>query len=123
MTTALDLTPEHLAALALLAAATAALCLAGRRRPERSAVAAAAALFLVIGLRIVPRPGAWARAALVTAAYSAAVGLVDVLSGGDYLYLRRPPLEPSLLDLMGPWPWYLVSSEVLAIELFLLLQA
>jgi hypothetical integral membrane protein (TIGR02206 family) len=83
----------------------------------------AAALFLVIGLRLTPRPGGALRAAGLTAAYAAAVGAVDVVTGGDYLFLRRPPLHPSLLDVMGPWPWYLVSSAALAIVLFALLQA
>jgi len=82
-----------------------------------------AALVLVVGFRIAPRPGAWARALLLTAAYAAAVGAVDALTGGDYLYLRRPPAHPSLLDAMGPWPWYLASSAALAIALFPLLQA
>ena len=46
-----------------------------------------------------------------------------MVTGGDYLFLRRPPLHPSLLDFMGPWPWYLVSAAALAIVLFALLQA
>jgi len=83
----------------------------------------AAALFLVIGLRLAPRPGAALRAAGLTAAYAAAVGAVDVVTGGDYLFLRRPPIHPSLLDVMGPWPWYLLSAAALAVVLFALLQA
>lgn len=217
MTTALDLTPAHVAALLAITAAAAALCAAGRRWPDRAALAGAllgaftagaelvwigwlvarhewtpavglplhlcdaatglaaaalwtrrralaellwfwacagtvqalltpdapqpfpgilwfqyyaahggivvAALFLVIGLRIVPRPGAALRAAAVTVAYAAAVGVVDAVTGGDYLYLRRPPLSHSLLDLMGPWPWYVLWAGMLAVGLFLLLEA
>jgi hypothetical integral membrane protein (TIGR02206 family) len=83
----------------------------------------AAALFLVAGLGLVPRRGAALRAALLTAAYAAAVGAVDVVTGGDYLFLRSRPLHPSLLDVMGPWPWYLLSAAALAIVLFALLEA
>jgi hypothetical integral membrane protein (TIGR02206 family) len=83
----------------------------------------AAAVFLVVGLRLTPRRGAALRVAALTAAYAAAAGAVDLLTGGDYLYLRRPPLRPSLLDVMGPWPWYLLSATALAIVLFALLQA
>jgi hypothetical integral membrane protein (TIGR02206 family) len=83
----------------------------------------AAAVFLVIGLRLTPRPGAALRATALTAAYAAAVGAVDVVTGGDYLFLRRPPLHPTLLNVMGPWPWYLVGAAALAIALFALLQA
>jgi hypothetical integral membrane protein (TIGR02206 family) len=83
----------------------------------------AAALFLVIGLRLTPRPGAALRATGLTAAYAAAVGAIDVVTGGDYLFLRWPPLHPTLLNVMGPWPWYLVSAAALAIVLFAVLQA
>jgi len=83
----------------------------------------AAALFLVVGLRIRPRRGAAVRAAALTAAYAAVVGAVDLVTGGDYLFLRQPPADPSLLDAMGPWPWYLPGAAVLAIVLFALLQA
>lgn len=82
----------------------------------------AAALFLVIGLRIVPAPGAVTRAVLLTAAYTAVVGVVDVVTGADYMFLRQPPPTPSLLDVMGPWPWYLGTATALGIILFALLN-
>lgn len=81
-----------------------------------------AALFLVVGLRHSPGRGAVVRAALVTAAYAAAVGLADVVTAGDYMYLRRPPAVPTLFDLMSPWPWYLVETAALAVILFALLD-
>ena len=82
----------------------------------------AAALFLVIGLRIVPAPGAVTRAVLLTAAYTAVVGVLDVVTGADYMFLRQPPPTPSLLDVMGPWPWYLGTATLLGIVLFALLN-
>jgi hypothetical integral membrane protein (TIGR02206 family) len=83
----------------------------------------AAALFLVIGLRIAPGRTAAIRVAALTLAYVAAVGAVDVVTRGNYLYLRRPPLSPTLLNLMGPWPSYLLSATALGLVLFALLQA
>lgn len=77
-----------------------------------------AALFLVIGLRISPTRGAVIRSAVLTAGYAAVVGVVDAITGGDYLFLRHPPPTPSLLDLMGRWPWYLVASVALGTALF-----
>jgi uncharacterized membrane protein YwaF len=41
---------------------------------------------------------------------------------GNYMFLREPPPTGSLLDLMGPWPWYIVSAAALAIVLFWLLD-
>jgi hypothetical integral membrane protein (TIGR02206 family) len=83
----------------------------------------AAALFLVIGLRIEPGRTAAIRAAALTLAYTAVVGALDVVTGGNYLFLRQPPLSPTLLNLMGPWPEYLFGATALGLVLFALLQA
>jgi hypothetical integral membrane protein (TIGR02206 family) len=81
-----------------------------------------AALFLVVGMRLAPRPGAVKRVYLITIAYTAFVGLVDGLTGADYMFLSQPPSEWTLLRLLGPWPWYVVSSAAVALGLFLLLN-
>jgi hypothetical integral membrane protein (TIGR02206 family) len=82
-----------------------------------------AALFLVAGLGLAPRAGAVPRIFAVTLAYSAVVGLVDALSGANYMFLRRPPGEWTLLRLLGPWPWYLLSAAGVALVLFTALDA
>jgi hypothetical integral membrane protein (TIGR02206 family) len=74
-----------------------------------------AALFLVIGLGLKPRTGAVRRIFLLTVAFAAVIGLVDLLTGGNYMYLRQVPAQGSLLSLMGPWPWYLVLAALLAL--------
>lgn len=81
-----------------------------------------AALFLVIGQRLVPRPGAVPRVLGITVAYTALVGLVDALSGADYMYLRSPPVSWTLLKVLGPWPWYIVSAAGVALVLITLLD-
>ena len=81
------------------------------------------AILLVIALGAVPRPGSVRRVFLLTLAYAVLVGVIDQVTGGDYMYLRRPPPVHTLLDLMGPWPWYLVSGAALAVGLFWLLDA
>jgi hypothetical integral membrane protein (TIGR02206 family) len=81
-----------------------------------------AALFLVVGMRIVPRPGAVPRVFAITLGYTALVGLVDALTGANYMFLRREPGEWTLLRLLGPWPWYLLSASAVALVLFTLLD-
>ncbi len=81
-----------------------------------------AALFLVVGMRIEPRPGAVPRVFAITAAYTALVGLVDALTGANYMFLRRPPSEWTLLRLLGPWPWYVATAALIALVLFTLLD-
>src|SRR5579872_4116294 len=69
-----------------------------------------AAVFLVIGMDIRPRPGAVGRVLAVTALYTGLVGLVDGVSGANYMFLRSPPANWTLLRVLGSWPWYTVSG-------------
>jgi hypothetical integral membrane protein (TIGR02206 family) len=82
----------------------------------------AAALFLVVGMRIAPRPGAVPRVFLISIVYTAIVGTVDGLTGANYMFLRQPPGEWTLLRVMGPWPWYTLTAAVVALVLFTLLD-
>lgn len=82
-----------------------------------------AAVFLVIGMRHAPRPGALKRVAPLTLLYVAVAGLVDATTGADYMFLRVPPPTASALDLFGPWPWYLVGAAAMAALSFAVLDA
>ncbi len=82
-----------------------------------------AALFLVVGLRITPRPGAVLRVFAITLGYTALVGLVDALTGANYMFLRTPPGEWTLLKVLGPWPWYIASAAGVALVLLVALDA
>ena len=82
-----------------------------------------AALLLSVGLRVWPRPGAVWRVAAVTFGYALCIGVVNIVTGGNYLWLRHPPATASLLDLLGPWPWYLLSMAVVGFALLVVLQA
>ena len=81
--------------------------------------AVVAACFLVLGCRLYPKPGAVWRVFATTLAFTAVAGLGDILTGGNYMYLRQKPAHNSLLNLMGPWPWYIVSTVALALALLL----
>ena len=83
----------------------------------------AAALVLVVGLGQRPRRWAVARVAGLTVAYAALVGFVDAVTGADYMYLRSKPPSATLLDFLGPWPWYILSAAVIAACLFAILDA
>ena len=81
-----------------------------------------AAVFLVVGLRIHPRRGAVARMLAITVGYTAFVGVIDAVTGGNYMFLRAIPSHASLLSVLGPWPWYLLSAAGVALVLFTLLD-
>jgi hypothetical integral membrane protein (TIGR02206 family) len=82
-----------------------------------------AACLLVYGRRLYPRPGAAWRVLAVTLAVAAVAGVANVLTGGNYMYLRHKPAHSSLLDLMARWPWYILETTVLALAMLLALQA
>jgi hypothetical integral membrane protein (TIGR02206 family) len=48
-------------------------------------------------------------------------GLVNELIGSNYLYTHTKLPTPSLLDYLGPHPWYLLSMEAIGLALMLLL--
>jgi hypothetical integral membrane protein (TIGR02206 family) len=81
-----------------------------------------AAILLVIGLRISPRPWSALRVFGLTVVLLLADGLVDLAVNANYLYLRHPPAVHSLLDLLGPWPWYIAGAAAVALVSFLLLE-
>jgi uncharacterized membrane protein YwaF len=74
------------------------------------------------GMRRTPRTGAVLRVYAWSLLVTGLAALGTVLFDGNYMYLRRPPREDSLLDLMGPWPWYIASTAALALALFWLLD-
>jgi uncharacterized membrane protein YwaF len=50
----------------------------------------------------------------------AAVG--NALTGGNYMFLREKPDASTLLDYMGPWPWYILTAALVALAMFALLD-
>ncbi len=77
-----------------------------------------AALVLVFGLGLRPCPGAAWRMLAVTASWAAFVGLVNLLLGTNFMYLRHKPTVATPLDWMGPWPVYIGVCGIVALVLF-----
>ena len=45
---------------------------------------------------------------------------INKLVGGNYMFLRHKPRSASLLDVLGPYPWYILSLEGLLISFSLI---
>jgi len=80
-----------------------------------------ASVVLVFGRIVRLRPGAPWRAFGILLAYACVIGLFNAVFGSNYVYLCRKPVNPSFLDLMGPWPVYLVIAGAVTLALFWLL--
>jgi len=68
-----------------------------------------------------PRAGSVRRAMLAFNAWAVIAGGFDWLFGTNYMYLREKPQSATLLNWLGPWPWYIATGDVVALVLFLLL--
>lgn len=75
-------------------------------------------LFLIWSKSVQPRKGSWWKALLWVNVYALVVGLFNLIFYTNYFYLCQKPASGSLLDYLGPWPWYLVSAEGFAAILF-----
>lgn len=73
---------------------------------------------VVFGFRIVWRD--FVNALIALNIYLVGTGVINMLLGSNYFYTSHKPAGPTLLDALGPWPWYILAAEGLAIILFLL---
>jgi hypothetical integral membrane protein (TIGR02206 family) len=81
------------------------------------------ALYLTFGLKIYPRWQNIIHAFLWLQIYALTAFATNFLFGTNFGYLARKPANPSMLDFFGPWPWYILVLEVLAVVKFTLLFA
>ena len=53
--------------------------------------------------------------------YMVIVFFINKALGSNYLFIMHKPPTASLLDVLGPWPWYLLAVEAIGFTLFFLL--
>lgn len=82
-------------------------------------VAAALYMTLVEGYR--PTWRSLIRVAIWTNLYLVVIFVLNQFLGSNYLFIAHNPPEPTLIDLLGPWPWYILSMEAIGLLIFLLL--
>jgi len=80
-----------------------------------------AAMMLTFGFKMRPQPKSIWIAFLMLQGYLAVTMLVNWIFDTNYGYLCQKPLNPTLFDHLGPWPWYILSLELIAILSFCIL--
>lgn len=58
------------------------------------------------------------RSALGLNVLAAFIYPINLALGANYLYLNAKPPAGTIYDLLGPWPWYIISIEALMLVLF-----
>ncbi len=82
----------------------------------------AGAIHLVFGLGMRPQARAWLRAIVWTQGYVLAAAAVNLAIGSNYAFLCAKPVNPSLMDKLGPWPWYVAGLHALGVAFMVLLD-
>ncbi len=80
-----------------------------------------AGLLLVFGMQLRPERGVFTRILLWSWAYMAIVIVLNALLSTNYGFLNGKPGVPTLFDYMGPYPWYLITLNLIAYLLYALL--
>lgn len=74
---------------------------------------------VVEGLR--PTWQSFKRIFIWTNLYLVAIFFLNQAIGSNYLFVAHKPDFPTLLDMLAPWPWYILQLEGVAFTIFLLL--
>jgi hypothetical integral membrane protein (TIGR02206 family) len=82
-----------------------------------------AAIYLGGGLRIRPSWRGYRFTVAVTACWAAAMLVLNAFAGTNYGFVSAKPSTSSVLDLLGPWPWYLLPETALVLGVWALLTA
>lgn len=80
-----------------------------------------AGIYMAVAERYRPTWASVKRVFIVSNIYMVLVGIVNWAIGSNYLFLAHKPATASLMDIMGPWPWYILSLEVVGLVMVLLL--
>ena len=80
-----------------------------------------AAAYLTFGLGLGPTWREYRICVLLTLVWAIAVFVINLAIGSNYGFLNRKPDDPSILDLLGPWPLYLVFEIAIILGAWALL--
>lgn len=80
-----------------------------------------AAVLLVWGNRVLPRWRDYRFTIGVTLTWAVAAYSFNEVAGTNYGYLQRKPSGGSILDLLGPWPWYVVAEIAIVATIWALM--
>ncbi len=79
------------------------------------------ALLLPLGLGWKPRPKAAKHTFCWILTYAIGAFILNLILKTNFGFLMHKPERGSLLDIMGPWPWYIIVLAIIASAIFYLL--
>ena len=79
------------------------------------------ALYMTWVEKFRPYPKSLVRVFIGMNIYMAVIFVFNQLIGSNYLFIAHKPETASLIDVLGPWPWYILSLEAIGISVCLIL--
>ena len=79
--------------------------------------------FMTVNYGYRPYFKSFLRALVLTNLYLVLVIPTNMALGANYLYLCEKPKEATLIDLLGPWPWYILGLEIIGTALFFIMYS
>lgn len=80
-----------------------------------------AAIYLTWGVGMRPDWGSYRFAVTATVVWVAVTFVFNSVADTNYGFVNRKPATPSLLDVLGPWPWYLGTVAALLLAVWALM--
>ena len=80
-----------------------------------------AAIHVVWGMKLHPTWTTYAQSVLITLTWLFVTFRFNALVGTNYGYLNAKPARPSALDLLGPWPVYVLAEILIVVAAWALL--
>ncbi|BAX97845.1 putative conserved membrane protein [Mycobacteroides stephanolepidis] len=80
-----------------------------------------AAIYLTWGRGMRPTWRSFRVTAMITLSWAAFTMAFNAAVGSNYGFLNQKPSTASLFDLMGPWPWYVVTATALVLTVWALM--
>jgi len=82
-----------------------------------------AALFMTLVEGMRPTRRSLVRVLVGMNGYILFVAVINTLIGSNYLFIAHKPETASIVDFLGPWPWYILAMEVIGFANCLVLYA
>lgn len=67
-----------------------------------------------------PKPWSILKTIIITNIYMVFVAIINIFTGGNYLFICKKPQADTIMDFLGPWPWYILSLEGVALIGFII---
>ena len=79
------------------------------------------AIYMTIVEGFRPTLQSFKRVFIWTNIYMVIIFFLNLAIGSNYLFIAHKPDFPTLLDMLAPWPWYIIELEVIGFVIFFIL--